>query len=134
MVNPDLFRADLEAKPAVLRDLAGRLADRGALLADVPIPLRALLDAPRRVVLLGMGSSRYAADVEAQRLRGLGLDVVAEYASAARTAPAGPDTLVLAISATGGSAETLAAAARYAGRGPLLAVTNTPDGALAALA
>jgi len=86
------------------------------------------------VVLLGMGSSRYAADVEAQRLRGLGRDVVAEYASATRTAPPGPDTLVVAVSATGGSAETLAAAARYAGHGPLLALTDAPDGALAALA
>jgi fructoselysine-6-P-deglycase FrlB-like protein len=137
-VDPQKFVADLADKPAALRRLAGLLADRDRLLADVPGRARAVLPdgarPARRVVLLGMGSSRYAADVEALRLRARGLDVVAEYASARAAAPPGPDTLVVAISASGSSAETLAAARRYAGRSPLLAVTNTAGSALAGLA
>src|SRR5690242_788446 len=53
-VNPELFLADLEAKPAYLAALAEALA-AGDPWAGLP-PYR-------RVLLLGMGSSRYAARV-----------------------------------------------------------------------
>ncbi|WP_030906262.1 SIS domain-containing protein [Streptosporangium amethystogenes] len=115
---PELYLADLEAKPAALTGLAS------ALEADDPysgIPSRI-----RRVVFLGMGSSRYAARVAALRLRAAGVDAVAEYASATLGHPPSPDTLVVAISATGGSRETLDALARHRGRSFVLALTNAP--------
>ncbi|MFF4190660.1 SIS domain-containing protein [Nonomuraea sp. NPDC001831] len=118
-MNPELYLADLEAKPAALAALAD-----GLRAAD---PFAGLPEGVRRVLFLGMGSSRYAAGVAALRLRAAGVDAYADYASAAATYPAGPDTLVVPISATGGSRETLDALARYAG-GPsyVAAITNVP--------
>ena len=113
--------ADLERKPESLARLAEALADPG-LLAAVPAH-------PRRVVLTGMGSSRYAAEVAALRLRAAGLDAVAEVASAASGWSPGPDVLVLAISATGGSVETLAALERYRGA-RIVGITEAPDSPL----
>jgi fructoselysine-6-P-deglycase FrlB-like protein len=113
---------DLERKPSSLERLADALDDAASL---APIPAR-----PRRVVLTGMGSSRYAAEVAAQRLRAGGLDAVAEPASAVTGWPSAPDVLVLAISATGGSVETLAALDRHRGS-RIIAVTERPDSPLA---
>ncbi|MEZ7128288.1 SIS domain-containing protein [Nonomuraea sp. AD125B] len=126
-MNPELYLSDLEAKPAALEGLAAALA-----AAD---PFAELPANPRRVLFLGMGSSRYAAGVAALRLRAAGVDAYADYASAAATYPATPDTLVIPISATGGSKETMDAVDRYAG-GPafVAALTNRPDSALAGLA
>src|SRR5690606_8551363 len=97
--TPAAFVADLERKPEALARLADALADPGSL-AQVPVR-------PWRVVLTGMGSSRDAAEVSAARLRAAGIDAVAELASATTGWPPGPNVLVLAISATGGSVETL---------------------------
>ena len=119
---PELYLADLEAKPAALAALADAL-EAGDPFAGIPSGIR-------RVLLLGMGSSRYAARVAALRLRAAGVDAVAEYASAALSYPPGPDTLVVAISATGGSRETLDAVARHRGRSFVLALTNNPDSAV----
>jgi fructoselysine-6-P-deglycase FrlB-like protein len=119
-VNPDLFRADLEAKPGYLTALAD------ALEAADPWAGR---PAYRRVLLLGMGSSRYAARVAAHRLRVAGVDAVADHASAPSW-PATPDTLVVAISASGGSRETIEALHPYAGTSPIAALTNTPGSAV----
>ncbi|SCF06103.1 SIS domain-containing protein [Micromonospora viridifaciens] len=125
-MDPRLFLADLEAKPEALRRLAAALADGDAW--------HGLPDRVERVLLLGMGSSRYAAEMAALRLRAAGVDAVAEYASAASTYPPGPRTLVVAISATGTSQETLDATSRYQGSGRLVALTNTPDSPLANVA
>ncbi|MEV1240793.1 SIS domain-containing protein [Nonomuraea sp. NPDC049750] len=123
-MNSELYLADLEAKPAALATLADALA-AGGLYEGLPTGVR-------RVLFLGMGSSRYAAGVAALRLRAAGIDAYADYASAAASYPAGPETLVVPISATGTSRETLDAVARYAG-GPsfMAALTNHPDSALA---
>jgi glutamine---fructose-6-phosphate transaminase (isomerizing) len=121
-----LFLEDLEAKPASL----ARLADAfraGDPLADVPA-------SPRRVALLGMGSSRYAAVDSALAMRAAGLDVAAEYASSTIGWPPAPDTLVVAISAGGESEETIAAVDRYRGRSPVVALTNAPRSTIATLA
>lgn len=118
-MNPELYLADLEAKPAALATLAAALEE-----AD---PFAGLPPRVDRVLFLGMGSSRYAAGVAALRLRAAGVDAYADYASAAATCPATPGTLVVTISATGGSRETLDAAARYAGTPAFtVAVTNAP--------
>jgi len=117
------FQADLDAKPEALARLAVELP-RDSVIPTLPL-------APRRIVLLGMGSSGYVAGIAAGRLRAAGLDAVSELASAAVGTPAARDTLVLAISATGGSIETLAAVERHRGRSRVVAVTNTPASPLA---
>lgn len=123
-MKPDLFLADLEAKPAALAELAAAL--------DAGDPFAGLPESAGRVVFLGMGSSRYAAGVAALRLRAAGVDAWAEYASAAATYPPDPRTLVVPISATGGSRETLDAVERYAdGPSFLMALTNNPESRLA---
>jgi fructoselysine-6-P-deglycase FrlB-like protein len=114
-VDPALFLADLEAKPASLR----------ALPAENPWTFAASI---RRVIFLGMGSSRYAAQVAARRLRAAGIDASAEYASADGFVRHGDDTLVVAISATGTSRETLDAVADMP---RFVALTNDPASPLA---
>ncbi|SDJ64796.1 SIS domain-containing protein [Nonomuraea jiangxiensis] len=126
-MNSELFLTDLESKPAALADLADALRAADPF-AGLPLDIG-------RVLFLGMGSSRYAAGVAALRLRAAGIDAHAEYASAAATYPAARDTLVVPISATGASRETLDAVARHAdGPAFLAALTNVPDSPLAAAA
>ena len=122
-MDADLFLADLEAVPASLNDLADALE-----AGDAVWPVEQV---PRRIVLLGMGSSWYAATAVAARLRAAGIDAAAEPASSALTWPPAPDVLVVAISATGGSAETLAAADRYIGASRVVALTNDTGSPLA---
>jgi glucosamine--fructose-6-phosphate aminotransferase (isomerizing) len=116
-MNPDRFRRDLEAKPATLRDLADRL--------DTTDPWHHIGPA-RRVIMLGMGSSRYAAQVASRELRKHGIDAVAEYASVENRFPPDSETLTIAISASGTSRETLDAAT-----GDFVALTNDPASELA---
>lgn len=116
-MNPDLFRADLERKPEVLAQLAT------ALRAGDPWAGSGIRP-ESRIVMLGMGSSHYANAVAAARLRSRGVDAVAELASSDLLPQARPGTVVVAVSASGGSAETLDAVARYAGQCPVVAMTN----------
>lgn len=77
--------------------------------------------------MLGMGSSRYAAQVAARRLRAHGIDATAEYASTEQLPRFPPgETLTIAISATGTSRETLDAVDT-----DFVALTNDPDSELA---
>jgi glucosamine--fructose-6-phosphate aminotransferase (isomerizing) len=124
-MNAEAFLADLETKPARLRALAEVIATS---------PWAAATTGAQRVVFLGMGSSRYAASVIAARLRALGLDAVAEYASARRGYAGGPGTLAIAISASGRTAETVAALRRHRDAGSaVIALTNDPTSAVAAV-
>ncbi|GAB2620092.1 SIS domain-containing protein [Paractinoplanes abujensis] len=136
-MHPALFLADLEAKPAALRALAGHLAGGNpwaglgttggnpwAGLGTTGGNPWAGLGTPGRVTFVGMGSSRYAALVAARRLRLRGVDASAEYASDVLPALPGP---LIAISASGTSRETLDA---VAGR-DYVAVTNVADSPLA---
>lgn len=121
-MGPEAFLADLEAKPHALRRLADRLAD------DDPW---APVSAAGRVVLIGMGSSRYAAGVAATRMRAAGIDAVAEYASLDAATPGGPGTIAIGISASGGTEETVEALARHRGSGGVVAaLTNVMDSAI----
>jgi fructoselysine-6-P-deglycase FrlB-like protein len=122
-MNAADFLADLEAKPATLERLAAQLTARDPF-ADV----RRDVD---RVLFLGMGSSRYAALDAAVDLRSAGIAAVAEYASVQASFPPDPGTLVVAISATGESAETLEAVKRYRGASPVLVLTNAHASSLA---
>jgi fructoselysine-6-P-deglycase FrlB-like protein len=118
-LHPDRFLADVLDQPAVLA------APAAALDAVEPLVRRA-----RRVLFLGMGSSRYAALDAATLLRSHGLDAHAELASTGRPQPPSPDTLVVPISATGGSAETVAAMRRHLGTSMVVGVTSRPTSAI----
>ncbi len=120
-MKPAEFLADLERKPAALTHLRDVL-DASPWAA---LPLR-----PERVVLLGMGSSTYAAGVAAARMRSRGLAAVAELASSDLLPCWGEGTLVVAISATGGSKETLDALDRLHPAATVVALTNTPGSPL----
>jgi glutamine---fructose-6-phosphate transaminase (isomerizing) len=105
------FVADLEAKPEMLLALLDRLPHWPALTAG---PL----------VLTGMGSSFFAADAAARRLRRHGLTAVAELASVEATFPPSPDLTMIAISASGTSAETASLLRTHHGVSTTIAVTN----------
>lgn len=122
-MKPTAFLADLEAKPAALRSLAARLRDD---------PWSGAPRAVDRVVMLGMGSSRFAALPATARLRAAGLDAVAEYAGAVAAHPGGPGTLAIGISASGGTGETIEALRRHRKAGSTtVALTNDPASPLA---
>jgi len=126
-MDPALFLADLEEKPARLTALAAslRAADPWA---DVGVG--------HRCVLLGMGSSHYAGQVAAARLRARGVDAVAELAGSDLLPVAGPGSTVVAVSASGGSRETVDAVRRLRAAGPgptFVALTNHEDTELAGL-
>jgi glucosamine 6-phosphate synthetase-like amidotransferase/phosphosugar isomerase protein len=123
-LDPELFLQDLEGKPERLRALADALDDAPVWGAIPP--------GTRRVVLLGMGSSRYAAAVVAARLRAAGLHAVAEYASAEAATPGGAGTVAVGISASGKTEETTAALRRHRDAGSAaVALTNAPASAIA---
>ena len=118
-MEPNGFRSDVERTPDTLALLADAIETGSLPLDDVPTDVD-------RILLLGMGSSMYAAGVAAARMRSVGLDAVAELASSSLLPSPSRRTLVVAVSATGGSTETVDAVARYSGRGPVVAVTEQP--------
>ncbi|MGU3498368.1 SIS domain-containing protein [Mycobacterium sp. C31M] len=122
-MNPDAFAADLARKPEVLSRLADALAQANPWSAVVPSGVT-------RVVFLGMGSSAYAAGVAAGRLRARGICAVSEIASSDLLPVWGPDTLVVATSASGGSVETLDALDRLDPAATTVALTNTEGSAI----
>jgi glucosamine--fructose-6-phosphate aminotransferase (isomerizing) len=118
-VDPAAFLADLEAKPAALL----------TLLDDLPAwPV----NGGGPIVLSGMGSSWFAADVAARRLRRHGIAAVAELASVEATFPPSPALTVVAITASGRSAETVALLQAHAGTSITVALTNDGSASLPA--
>lgn len=118
-MNPDGFLADVLDEPATLA--------RVLQAADVA-ELRREIERARIVVLTGMGSSRYAALTAAARLRAAGIAAVVEYASTDAPTRPGPGVLAIGISATGNSAETVAALEAHHGTSRTVAITNADDG------
>jgi glucosamine--fructose-6-phosphate aminotransferase (isomerizing) len=125
-VDPSLFATDIERRPEALQDLQRFLVTDDPW-ADVP-------DEIEQVLLVGMGSSTYAASVAAARLRAHGVEAVAELASSELLPPPDPERLVVAISASGGSRETLDAVAQYAGKSPVVVLTNVEGSPLTGVA
>jgi glucosamine--fructose-6-phosphate aminotransferase (isomerizing) len=116
-VHPELFHRDIESKPTVLRDLAGAIETNDAFAWPA-------IDPRGRLLLTGMGSSWFAAQVAALRLRRAGIDAVAELASSETVWPVTDDLTVVAISATGTSVETLDLVDTLQGVPRLVALTN----------
>jgi glucosamine 6-phosphate synthetase-like amidotransferase/phosphosugar isomerase protein len=129
-VSPDGFLRDVLAAPGRLEALLDTYENADSPLASVPP--RAL--GCRRVVFVGMGSSRFAAVPVATLLRSRGLDAVAELASSGRPTPPTPETLAIGISASGATPETIEALAAHRGTSTCVAVTNDPESELAAAA
>lgn len=123
-----LLVADLERVPMVLRGHADAARERLAIPG-------AINSSPRRIVLTGLGSSRFAALVVAPALLAAGLEVIVEHASTIQPAPIGPGTLLVPISSSGRTLETVAAAERGGRAGAaVLAITNQSVSPLAAAA
>jgi fructoselysine-6-P-deglycase FrlB-like protein len=125
-VDSTAFAADIEGRPASLQDL------QRVLVTDDP--WHQLPDEVGQVLFLGMGSSTFAASVAAARLRALGVDAVAELASSELLPPPDTEQLVVAISASGESRETLDAVAQYAGQSPVIALTNVEGASISDVA
>ncbi len=111
------FLADLEAKPVMLLALLDNL------------PLWPDLGAGP-IVLTGMGSSWYAADVAARRFRRHGITAVAELASVEATLPPSPQLTMIGITASGRSAETVALLEAHSGVSRTIALTNDASAVL----
>jgi glutamine---fructose-6-phosphate transaminase (isomerizing) len=119
-MNPQAFIRDLERKPEMLRSLADSLE------TAEPWPRRR----PERIVMIGMGSSRFAAGVAATRMRAAGADAVAEYASLEVGTPPGDGVLAIGISASGATEETIETLARHRGSSTTVALTNRSGSAI----
>ena len=111
------FLDDLEAKPAALLTLLEQWP-QWPHIGEGPI------------VLTGMGSSWFAADVAARRLRRHGIAAIADLASVEATMPPSTDLTMIGISASGRSAETLALLQTHHGISRTIALTNDPAASL----
>ena len=120
-MNAELFLADLEAKPAALHSLA-------RVIADEKWPVTR----GDRLLLAGMGSSWFAADTIARRLRRAGVHAVAELASVEASLPADSSLTVIGVTASGTSKETLQLLAAHHGTSRTVALTNTASHSLPA--
>ena len=125
-----------EQPEAVAATMRSRVAaDTGAVVIPEAKLTPELAARIQRVVLVSCGTSHHAALVGRfmiERLAGLGaeVDIASEFRY--RDAVLGPDTLVVAVSQSGETADTLGAvkAARQRGA-PILAITNVVGSALA---
>jgi glucosamine--fructose-6-phosphate aminotransferase (isomerizing) len=118
-MDPAAFLADLEAKPAALLTLLDQ-RPRWPNVGDGPI------------LLSGMGSSWFAADVAARRLRRHGITAVAEVASVEATFPPSPEVTVVGITASGRSTETVGLLGAHNGVSRTIALTNDSSAVLPA--
>jgi len=98
-VNPEGFLRDVLVAPARLEALLDAYEGPRSPLAEL-----AGEGGFRRVVFMGMGSSRFAAVSIAALMRSRGVDAVAELASTGSPTRPSADTLAVGISASGGTA------------------------------
>ncbi|HEY4610056.1 MAG TPA: hypothetical protein VIH06_12645 [Ilumatobacteraceae bacterium] len=113
------FLADLEAKPAGLLALLDELP-RWPDVGKGPL------------VLAGMGSSFFAADVAARRMRRSGIVAVAELASVEASLPPSAGLTLIGVTASGKSVETVALLEAHHGISRTIALTNDSTAAVPA--
>ena len=123
-MDPVLFGRDIERTPDTLRELAAAVREANPWAALLSGSAESLVGG-RRLVLLGMGSSHFANSVLALRLRAAGVNAIAVLASAEPLPHVDASDVVIAVSASGESAETVDAIGKYSGRCSTIAVTNT---------
>lgn len=126
-MKADAFAADILAAPERLAALLEGYAGSSSPLVNVPPGVR-------RVLFVGMGSSRYAALPAAALLRSRGFDAVVELASTGLASAPSTGTLVVGISASGATVETVETLERHRGTSLTVAVTNDPEGPLSTVA
>ncbi len=119
----ELLLDDVLDGPAALARLCDAYAEPSGPLSLAGSP-------PGSVVLAGLGSSRYAALAVESSFRAAGIVTVVEYASTSTPTPPALDRVLVAISASGSTRETVEAARRHRGLGRVIAVTNREDSAL----
>jgi glutamine---fructose-6-phosphate transaminase (isomerizing) len=124
------LRDDILRAPAALEQLFRAYDSLHSPLAVV----RAALPRERRFAFAGLGSSRYAGLLAASELRAAGEPAWAEYASTGRPISPAADLVFVAVSASGRTAEVVAAARRHRGLSLVVAVTNDPGSPLASQA
>ena len=109
-------------------DIASGPAALAAMLdgyAAVDGPLARIGDRPTGITFAGLGSSRYAALTAAAEARRGGIPAWPELASTAAPTPPSSGRVLVAISASGRTHETVDSARRYRGDGGrVIAVTN----------
>lgn len=122
-MTAEYLAADLAGKPAALTELAQRFP-RWDPYAALPALLE---DEPASVRFLGLGAARYACEVAAARLRRGGIAAHTDFSTSTEEPPAGPETLVVAVSLGGGQRELHAVLDRYVGRSPVIVLAPDPD-------
>lgn len=121
--------ADIESIPGVIERLA-----TDAVAASVRAAVAQLGGGgPQRLLIAGLGSSRFAALQAAGALRATGLEVEVQPASG-DTLPTLEHGLCIAISSSGSTREVVDVASRYRGTVPVLAITRGAGSPLAAAA
>ena len=124
-----------EQPESISNTLEGRLGNEGVLEAAFGPDSTAVFDRIARVQIVACGTSFYAGMVARNWFEGLaGIPCNVEVASEFRYRHpvAMKDTLVVSISQSGETADTLAAVrgAKQSGFGPTLAISNTPESSL----
>jgi fructoselysine-6-P-deglycase FrlB-like protein len=123
-MSPDGFLADVLSAPERLAHVLDVYSSGQSPLGELSV------EAVERVLFLGMGSSRFAALTATAHLRARGIDAYAELASTGLPTRPRPGTLVVGISASGGTVETIEALSRHRATSPTVAVTNVPGSAI----
>ncbi len=120
-MDPLLFQRDIERTPQTLRALAGELNTSNPWAELFSAEMRT----DQKIVLLGMGSSHFANSVLALRLQAHGICAMATLASTDPLPAVKAQDFVIAVSASGCSAETVDAIAKLSGTCQTIALTNT---------
>lgn len=136
----DPFRADVAAQGPVVRAIATAASRDGELGAELRTAAVVLGDVARPILIVGMGSSLHAARTSLARFAAIGRFAVALDAGEFLHFGLGglpPGAVVIAISQSGRSAETVAVVERLRAAGgdrPVVALVNEPDSPLGRLA
>jgi glucosamine--fructose-6-phosphate aminotransferase (isomerizing) len=131
-----MLKEIFEQPRAVTDTFRGRVVPESGsvVLADTNLD-PATLEAVQRIALVACGTSHHAAIAARfmlERLAGIPSEVDLGSEFRYRDAPVGPETLVVAISQSGETADTLGAVKAAQARGtPVLAITNVVGSALA---
>jgi len=126
---------EIHEQPQALRQcIAGRLAPDGTLRVEELAPLADVLQTITRVELIACGTASYAALVGAaliERWTGLAARVTVGSEFRYSPPPLDPTTLVLAVTQSGETADTIAPTRHAREQGcPIVAVTNTVGSAI----